>query len=226
MCGQKIEVRHKPTTDLLVLVHKLLAGWHTLNWPEDTMSLISRMSASIFVGPELAPKPEWQSLTITYTVNLFKAVGALRQWPGCLRPLVHRILPYSKICREQVKLARRMVQAVLDQREREKAAALAEGCTPKKYEDAITWFDEIAAGRPYDRAAAQLALAISALHTTSEAFRQVLLDVCLHPDLVGPMREEMGTAIEQGGWTMTALAKMELVDSVMKESQRFKSAIG
>lgn len=98
--------------------------------------------------------------------------------------------------------------------------------SPKKYEDTITWFEEIAAGRPYDQAASQLALAISALHTTSEAFRQVLLDLCLHPDLLQPMREEISAAIMENGWTTAALAKMELVDSVMKESQRFKSAIG
>jgi cytochrome P450 len=90
----------------------------------------------------------------------------------------------------------------------------------------ITWLDETAAGRPYDRAAAQLGLAISALHTTSEAFRQVLLDLCLHPDILGPIREEMESAISESGWTMAALAKMQLLDSVMKESQRFKSAIG
>ena len=200
--------------------------WHTLKWSEDTMSVISRMSASVFVGPELASDPEWQNLTTSYTTNLFKAVGALRQWPSFVRPVVHQFLPQTKICREQVKLARVKIRAVLGKREHERATAEANGDTDRKHEDAIIWFDEIAAGRPYDPAAAQLALAISALHTTSEAFRQVLLDICLRPDLLEPMREEIKTAITESGWTIAALAKMNLVDSVMKESQRFKSAIG
>jgi Cytochrome P450 len=203
-----------------------LGGWHSINWPEDTMSLISRMSASIFVGSEMARDLEWQNLTTTYTVNLFKAVGALRQWPGFLRPLVHQFLPQSKVCREQVKLVHEKVQAVLERREAERVAAGDDGRVIKSYEDTITWFEETAAGRPYDRAAAQLALAISALHTTSEAFRQVLLDVCLHPNILQPMREEMEAAVRENGWTIATLAKMQLVDSVMKESQRFKSAIG
>lgn len=180
----------------------------------------------MFVGPELARDPEWQALTITYTVNLFKAVGALRQWPAPLRHLIHQFLPQTKVCREQVKLARAKLQTVLDQRARERATALGEGLEAKNHADMITWFEETAAGRSYDRAAAQLGLAISALHTTSEAFRQILLDVCLHPEILQPMQEEMEKAISKSGWTLTALAEMKLVDSVMKESQRFKSAIG
>ena len=183
------------------------------------------MSASIFVGDELARDPEWQKLTVTYTVNTFNACAALRQWPAFLRLVVHRFLPQSRSCREQVRRTRRKVDAVQRKREREREAALVNNEEPVKYEDAITWFDEIAAGRKYDRAGAQLALAISALHTTSEAFRQVLLDVCLHPELLQSMREEMQIAIEESGWTMAALAKMQLVDSVLKESQRFKSDV-
>ena len=190
------------------------------------MSVISRMSAAVFVGPELASDPEWQDLTITYTVNVFKACAALRQWPGFLRPTVHRFLPQAKICQEQVRRTRKKLQVILDQRGYARAKAHAEHNPPIKHEDTITWFEEIAAGRPYDPAASQLALAISALHTTSEAFRQVLLDLCLHPDLLDPIREEMTAAIAESGWSSAALAKMQLVDSVMKESQRFKSAIG
>ena len=184
------------------------------------------MSAAVFVGPELATNPEWQKLTTTYTVNVFMAVSALRLWPGFMRPLMHRFIPQSVKCREQVALMRRMMQDVLDKRTQEMEAALAEGRTPAKHEDTITWIEEAAAGRPVDQAAVQLAFAISALHTSSEAFRQVLLDLCMHPELIQPLRDETKAAISENGWTIAGLFKMQLLDSVMKESQRMKAPPG
>ena len=52
-------------TDVLKSTWTDQQDWHTLDWPVDTMKLISRMSASVFVGQELAPDEEWQKLTIT-----------------------------------------------------------------------------------------------------------------------------------------------------------------
>ena len=120
----------------------------------------------------------------------------------------------------------KLIQVVLDKRARERSDALAEGRTPIKHEDTITWMEEAAGEHPLDQAAIQLAFAVSALHTTSEAFRQVLLDLCMHPELINAIRDEARNAISESGWTIAGLFKMQLLDSVMKESQRMKAPPG
>jgi hypothetical protein len=73
----------------------------------------------------------------------------------------------------------------------------------------------------------QLAFAISALHTTSEAFHQVLLDLCFNTELVQPLREEIKNVIRDNNpdIDIAALSKLYLLDSVIKESQRLKGAL-
>jgi cytochrome P450 len=180
------------------------------------------MSAAIFVGPEISRDPEWQKLTSTYTMNAFMAIRALRAWPEFMRPFVHWFLPECVKCREHVRLARSMLQSVLDKRARAREAALAEGRTPEKYEDTIAWMEEAAAGRPFDAVAAQLAFAMSAMHTTSELLKQTVLDICKNPELIQSIRDEVDAAISESGWTTAGLFKMQLLDSVVKESQRLK----
>lgn len=94
---QAIKVMNAQLTDVLKGTWTDQRDWHILDWPLDAMKLISRLSSSVFVGPELAPDTEWQNLTITYTVNLFKAVAAIRRWPPPFRRLVHHLLLYSKL---------------------------------------------------------------------------------------------------------------------------------
>ncbi|KAF2623086.1 cytochrome P450 [Macroventuria anomochaeta] len=197
-------------------------NWRTVDWALDAQRYVGLMSAPIFAGPELANDPQWHELTVTYTINLFNGVRALRAWPPLLRPIVHWILPECSTCRAQVKLARNKLKPVLEKRAHEKKEELAAGRNPTIYEDAITWSEDLAAGRPVDHAAMQLAFAISAMHTTTELLRQALLDICAHPYLIQPLREEAEAAVAKHGWTTAGLSQMQLLDSVVKETQRLK----
>jgi hypothetical protein len=190
-----------------------ISGWHTIDWSQHAVSFIGRMSASVFVGPELARNEEWQKLILTSIMNTFMGVRSLRAWPALLRPFVHWFLPEFRKCREQMHLARLMLQPVFDRRMREKAP------NPK---DTIQWLDEVAAGRPYDAAAAQIAFAISAMHTTSELLKQAILDICINPELVPVLREEARKDVEESGWSTAGVFKMQLLDSAIKETQRIK----
>lgn len=179
------------------------------------------MSASVFVGPELARDPQWQELILISTTNTFMGVRALRCWPAFLRPLVHWFLPELKTCREQLKRAHLMLQPIFDSRAQAKSAAAKIG-EKKNYNDTIEWLEKEARGRPFDAAAAQIAFAISAMHTTSELLKQTLLDICMYPYLIPAIRHEVKTAVQESGWTTAGVYKMQLLDSVIKESQRLK----
>lgn len=189
--------------------------WHTLNWTPDTMSLVSRAAASAFVGPDLARDAEWQRMTTTYATGFFAAAFELKRWPSWTRPIVHWFLPGARTCRKLVKDVRNAMQVELDRR-----LVAAEAGSEEDFQDAIAWSQEIAAGRPIDHGGVQLAFAMAALFTTSEALRQVLIDICQHSNIIEPLRGEITDAIGATGLTQAALANMQLLDSVMKESQR------
>lgn len=92
---------------------------------------------------------------------------------------------------------------------------------PTKSTDAIGWFEDVAAGRPFDFAHAQLLLSVVAIHTTSLTLMTLLYDLAANPHYIGLLREEIiETLREDGGWKKTSLYKMKLLDSCMKESQR------
>ncbi|KAF2146172.1 uncharacterized protein K452DRAFT_348777 [Aplosporella prunicola CBS 121167] len=196
--------------------------WHSIDWHTDSMTFISQVSAAIFVGPELCSDPEWQDIAITYATNMFLATRALRTYPRFTRTVVNWFLPESSKCREQVRRGRKMVQDVLNKRAAEKEDALAQGLKPKKYEDTLAWLEERANGKPYDAVAMQLGFAMAGLHTTTQLLKQAVLDICGQPELVTPLREEIVKAVAKSGWTTAGLYKMQLLDSVVKETLRLK----
>lgn len=182
------------------------------------------MSSAVFSGPELSRDPEWQNLIITYTFNTFMGVRALRSYPSFLHPFARWLLPECRKCQAQVRQARQILDPIIQSRNK------TEGSSAKEekagvYNDTFQWLTDVAAGRPFDHAAAQLAFAVSALHTTTELLKQTLLDICTHPELIQPIRDEVTEAVSQDGWTTAGLFKMQLLDSVIKESQRLKPGL-
>jgi hypothetical protein len=55
---------------------------------------------------------------------------------------------------------------------------------------------------------------MAAMHTTSEALTQAVLDCCRHPEVVQPLREKVIRVIGEEGWSKTGLYKLRLMDSV------------
>jgi cytochrome P450 len=90
--------------------------------------------------------------------------------------------------------------------------------------DALSWIDGVAGatGVKYDPTLTQLRLAYAAVHTTSDMMTKVLSAICEHDELVKPLREEIVAVVKEHGWTEAALAKMLLLDSVLKETQRLE----
>ncbi|KAL4751799.1 hypothetical protein BDW72DRAFT_202855 [Aspergillus terricola var. indicus] len=216
--NSQCELFHEHLTEALRDTWTNNNDWHTVDWAQHAIRFIGRMSASVFVGPQLARDAKWQELIITSTMNTFMGVRSLRAWPAFLRPAVHWFLPELRKCRQQMRLARLMLQPIFDGRAREQARSHK----TEKFNDTIEWLEETAAGRPYDAAAAQIAFAISAMHTTSELLKQALLDICMHPELIPAIRDEANKAVEESGWSTASVFKMQLLDSAVKETLRLK----
>ncbi|KAF7714904.1 Uncharacterized protein PECH_007854 [Penicillium ucsense] len=199
-------------------------SWHQISWERDTTGIISWAAASVFVGPEKASDPEWQMLSQAYVRELFSAVNELRTWRPSLRSVVQWFLPHTSACRALVRKARVMIDEVVKRRAEESDLAQRQGRTARRYNDVLSWTSHMPSNKLH-LGDIQLALAMAALFTTNEALRQTLIDLAEHPELVAPLRREIEESISRHGLCQAALQKMDLLDSVMKESQRQTSGL-
>lgn len=199
--------------------------WHTVNWYSDTMELIARVASSVFVGPEKAADREWLDLVQGYVMAYFTAVGELHHYPVWSRSIVHWFLPNAVACRKHVARARILMRNVVAKRHEAIRKAEFDGQEPPKYNDALFWV-EAASGGKIEPGDAQLSLAMAALFTTTELFRQLLIDTARDPEITEKLRDEVSQQISAHGISVAATSNMVLLDSVMKESQRLSSSAG
>ncbi|KAI0164152.1 putative cytochrome P450 monooxygenase [Xylariaceae sp. FL1272] len=191
--------------------------WHLVSPLRDAvLMIVARLSSKVFLGEELCHNKEWLKITTEHTTTAFQAVEELRLWPTVLRPVVHWFLPSCRLARAQIARSREIINPVLEERRETRRQG------GERPHDGIEWFESNAKGRDYDPALAQLNLSIAAMHTTTDLLMQTILDIARHPEIVEPLRQEIRGALDEHGWEKTALYKMKLLDSAIKETQRIK----
>ena len=201
--------------------------WHEIQLKDASFKILSQVSSRIFLGLDLCRNDKWLQVTVDYTRTAMLATQNLLLWPRCLRHIVYWFSPYCRAVREQLRMAKVLVNPILTQRRREGEKRQKLGLAPIRHLDSIQWLEDAANGRPYDPAASQVMLAIAANFTGSDMLGSVLLNLCEHPDLVNDLRKEIIEVIGNTQWSKSSLYKLRLMDSVMKETQRLKpSAIG
>lgn len=187
--------------------------------------MAARLSALVFLGRPQCRNKDWLHISVSYTENCIRTIRRASRIHSLLRPLVFRFLPEARLLQQQ----RREAKAILmpEVMARRKARFDAQQAIDITYEskDAISWFEDVADGRPYDHVSAQLSLSTAAIHTTSSTLLIIMYDILRHPELIAPLREEVVRAVrEDGGWKKTTLYKLRLLDSVMRESTRVTTA--
>ncbi|KAH7389954.1 GA14-synthase [Pyrenochaeta sp. MPI-SDFR-AT-0127] len=198
-------------------------NWHEINMRQNNLHMMARVTSRIFLGEELCRDPDWLRITSTYSVVAFRAVEELRFWPSLLRPLVQWFLPHCTASRALVEEARKLIGPVLQKRRKAKAEAAERG-EKTEFNDAISWIEDLAQefSAEYDPVCAQLSLSTAALHSTTDFFTQVTLDIAKDPTLIEALRAEITTVLANGTWNKNSLYNLKLMDSVLKESQRLK----
>lgn len=141
--------------------------------------------------------------------------------------MIH-ILPVCRKLKAELDEATSLIDAVLQQRHVEKETALQNGKVPQRYMDAFEWMVEHYSEMnvPCDPVMVQLALAVTGIHTTTDMLTQFLYDIVEKEGLVDSLRDEIVRVVKQDGLTLSALNKMRLMDSCLKESQRLKPVQG
>ena len=198
--------------------------WQTITLVDTMADIIARLSSRVFLGKELCRNKRWLEIAKTHTMDVFKTAMIMKATPAFLRPLTYLLLPHSKRIRSALSDTRKLIGPEIERRKAAVDAALAAGEKPPKVADTLGWMYELTKSRniDYDFSCGQLSLTMAAIHTTTQAMSQALLDICEHPEVVEPLRKEIIEVLSEGGWQKTSLYKLKLMDSFLKEGQRIR----
>ena len=189
--------------------------------------MIARLSALAFLGPKFCRNQDWIDVSVNYTLDVFNAARILNLWLPILRPIVVWFLPETRKLRAHLRKARSIIEPEMAARAQKRKRYVKRGSNSdvgeEKNYDAHEWFRESseAAGKPLDITLSQICLSIAAIHITSQLLINVMYDLAAYPDHIPALREELSRVLEEdGGWKSTTPAKLKLMDSIIKESQR------
>ncbi|KAH6625515.1 cytochrome P450 [Boeremia exigua] len=196
--------------------------WKEIKLRPAAFDIVTRVTSRVFVGEELCRDEHWLRVTQDYAMTVIVAATKLRMYPKFLRKFIYRFVPECNKARSLIDECRRVVMAVIDEREAATKAALQAGKPVPEWDDAISWAEHeaLTRGTKYDPAVYQLTLSFAAIHSTSDLLAKVMLDIATHPEIIEPLRREISDSLRGQGWKKGSLYNMKLLDSVIKETQR------
>ncbi len=198
--------------------------WQTFKIRDVIAEVVTRLSSRVFLGKELCRNERWLQIAKTYAIDSFATAFLMRAAPPFMRPITYWLLPQTARLRKALRDAHALIDPEVERRKAAVEAALAAGEKPPKTSDTIGWMYEIARARglDLDYTSLQLLLTNAAIHTTTEATCQALLDICEYPEVVEDLRKEIIEVLGAEGWAKASLYKLKLMDSFLREGQRFR----
>jgi cytochrome P450 len=188
---------------------------------ETLQRVICRATNRIFVGAPLCRDYDYQTLNLTYAVNVIKFGLIIGMFPKPLKPIVSRLLSNlpSQI-RQEIEFIRPIVEERFAKME-EYGEDWDDSDMPN---DMLTWLMSEAKGveRSLEGLGRRLLLVnFAAIHSTSLTVTQILYRLLANPEYFEPLREEIDAVIKEEGWTKAGIDKMYKIDSIVRETQRF-----
>ncbi|KAI1375194.1 cytochrome P450 [Hypoxylon crocopeplum] len=197
--------------------------------------IIGQATNRVFVGLPLCRNEALLDAGMAYAQDVPVGSTLLRFVPALVRPLVAPLitLPNRIHTRRFYSIMRPEVLRRLrdyDARQADPETKAAE----KEPNDFLQWAlnQAKALADPYLYAPDTLSgrvllLNFASIHTSSFAITHAIIDLtCSQQSYIDELREEIATVLkEYGGWNKRALAAMEKLDSVMRESQRINSFV-
>ncbi|KAI1091697.1 cytochrome P450 [Rostrohypoxylon terebratum] len=177
--------------------------------------IVARVSSRMFGGPELSRNSSWVAASISFALDGYVGAQKLKKYPEFLKPIAARLIPEIRILAKYYQEAENAALPMLAERAR----------TGKRPKDLLAWMQDAAVGEETDPrfiAGILLKISFAAIHTTAAANSQLIFDICQRPELATLLREEFNqVANEDGKINKKGFFQMHIMDSIMKESQRF-----
>lgn len=187
------------------------------------LRVVAIVSGDIFVGPDYCRHEVYLASAIDFTNDITAGAAQIKRWPKFMRSLVVKLKLAPAVTRGQEH--RRRMREFLEPMVAKRRQLMREGHPVP--DDLLQWMVEKTAehgitdvGHLTDM---QLLLTLAAIHTTTLAATAMLYDLAVRPEVVQDIRKEIASVLEEtkGVMTSQALFNMKLLDSFMRESQRF-----
>ena len=197
------------------------------------LNLVALLSGRVFVGLPLSREEEWVKLSIEYTLDVGGAAKAATNWNPTIRPFVLPFMPEVRKTKDALARAQKamapLVRDILAEHDREKSGPIKAGSRGTF----ISWIlknsaDGLKTARRVGES--QMIVSFAAIHTTSMTSAMTVLDLLTYPEYIQPLREEIERVMREDEvepdhlgaayFQKSSFAKMTLLDSFIKESQR------
>ncbi|PHH78827.1 hypothetical protein CDD80_6198 [Ophiocordyceps camponoti-rufipedis] len=197
----------------------LTDSWTAVNPYDMVLDLSTRAAARIFVGEPICRDEQFLQTTASYSRNSFSTIDTFRNL-GSIIGLFGRAMSSTVTdARDQLAYVQRLLG---DEVTRRRARP------DDKHDDFLQWCMDLARtpdeSQPESIAHRTLGiLSMAVVHTTAMASTHMLFDLVSDPDLLEALREEQRRVLPEG-WpsiNQKAMLEMRLLDSLMRESQRF-----
>ncbi|ATY60728.1 Cytochrome P450 [Cordyceps militaris] len=181
----------------------------------EILQLVSQMVARTIIGTDIYRDPEWVPAVIGYAQNIFQCAVYLKLMPDFARPFVAFFTPYRWRIEQCRRTIRRLARPVIQQK-----MAWAQD-RPESWKAHTSSPEESSI---YMIAHRLTGVSFGAAHTTSNTITNALIDLASDFERwAPPLRQEIQEVLggDTAGMTNADLSKMWLLDSFLKESQRF-----
>ncbi|KAI1098335.1 cytochrome P450 [Jackrogersella minutella] len=206
-------------------------GWNEICVYEVMRRIIGQVTNRVFVGLPLCRDADLLAAGMAYAQDIPMASTALRFTWKPLRPLLGPLITLPNRIHTS-----RFYAILRPEIERRLRADPDTNAADKEPNDFLQWSlnQAKAAADPYlarpDTLAGRiLLLNFASIHTSSFAITHAILDLAAsRPEYLDELRTEVAAVLAErggGGWNKRALAGMEKLDSVMRESQRLNSFV-
>ncbi|KAH8103294.1 cytochrome P450 [Cristinia sonorae] len=198
--------------------------WTSLPALETVLAIVARTSNRVFVGLPLCRDAEFLSIATNVTLDIAQSRFVINLFPPFMKPLVAKFV--NKVP-SRLRQAYALIGPLVEARRQK-----AEECAADKEEwedkpnDFLMWLIDEAVKNNYTNENTVLYLLMVefiALHTTGMSFAHALFYLAADPSLATPLRQEVEVILaEEDGdiGSRTAVSKMRLIDSFLRESQR------
>ncbi|KAJ7688404.1 cytochrome P450 [Mycena rosella] len=193
--------------------------WKAIPVQATVMQVICRTSNRLFVGLPLCRNRDYLNLNFEFTISVVVAAQLINILPGFLRPILG---PWISPLKKYLHRADQHLGVLVTERLRmENELGNDYSDRPN---DLISWLLDVAEGEERTVSALVqriLVINFGAVHTSANTFSHALFDLAAFPSSVEEMREEADQIIKEEGWSKESVAKMDKIDSFIRESQRY-----
>lgn len=198
--------------------------WTSIHMCQALQNTVTSIIARLFVGYDLCRNPEWLTISVEYWMDAFTSAKTIKWFPVLLRPLAARLMPQPARMRATRAAAQRLVQPIIRKR-----VEAAKDPNWEKPDDLMQWIIDRLGDKAgteeelHHHAHVQLALAMGAIHSTVFSLLHEMFDLTAYEEIRQPLRDEFSQALAESDGVLTkgVVNKLHMLDSFLKESQRF-----